>query len=83
MHPLCQYARGPTYHHCRGISFDKLGVYDAAISDFNRVLELEPHNSVAYFNRGSTYDSMGAHDQAIADFAKALELDPNHAENDA
>lgn len=40
------------------------------------MLELEPHNSVAYFNRGSTYDSLGMHDAAIADFSKALELDP-------
>lgn len=61
---------------CRGISYDKLGHYDAAIQDFNRVLQLEPNNSVAYFNRGSTYDSLGMHDAAIADFSKALELDP-------
>ena len=40
------------------------------------MLELEPNNSVAYFNRGSTYDSLGMHDAAIADFSKALELDP-------
>jgi tetratricopeptide (TPR) repeat protein len=61
---------------CRGISYDKLGHFDAAIQDFNRVLQLEPNNSVAYFNRGSTYDSLGMHDAAIADFSKALELDP-------
>jgi tetratricopeptide (TPR) repeat protein len=59
----------------RGISYDKLGKYEAAVADFSRVLELEPTNSVAYFNRGSTYDSMGAHDHAIADFGRALELD--------
>jgi hypothetical protein len=35
----------------RGISFDKLGHFHAAIDDFNRVLQLEPNNSVAYFNR--------------------------------
>jgi len=60
----------------RGISFDKLGHFDAAIDDFNQVLLLDPTNSVAYFNRGSTYDSIGMHDAAIADFGRALELDP-------
>lgn len=61
---------------CRGISYDKLGHYELAIQDFDRVIQLEPSNSVAYFNRGSTYDSMGAHDAAISDFGRALELDP-------
>lgn len=61
---------------CRGISYDKLGHFGEAVQDFNKVLQLEPNNSVAYFNRGSTYDSLGMHDAAIADFSKALELDP-------
>lgn len=60
----------------RGISYDKLGHFEEAVLDFNKVIQLDPNNSVAYFNRGSTYDSMGAHDQAISDFGKALELDP-------
>jgi hypothetical protein len=35
-------------------------------ADFTRVLELDPSNANAYFNRGSTHDSIGAYDRAIA-----------------
>ena len=35
----------------RGISFDKLGQFAEAIADFTRVLELDPSNVNAYFNR--------------------------------
>ena len=35
----------------RGISFDKLGQFEEAIADFTRVLELDPSNVNAYFNR--------------------------------
>jgi lipoprotein NlpI len=64
----------------RGISYDKLGAYEAAVEDFSQVIALEPGNSVAYFNRGTTFDSLGLHDQAIADFSKALELEPNNGD---
>jgi Flp pilus assembly protein TadD len=39
------------------------------------VLELDPTNANAYFNRGSAYDSIGDFDAAIADYTRALDLD--------
>ena len=39
------------------------------------MLDLDPTNANAYFNRGSTYDSMGLYDKAIADYTRALEID--------
>ena len=39
------------------------------------VLELDPSNANAYFNRGSAYDSIGDFDAAIADYTRALDLD--------
>jgi hypothetical protein len=44
---------------CRGISNDKLGDYDAAISDFNAVVALEPKNVNALFSRGFSKDNKG------------------------
>jgi lipoprotein NlpI len=61
--------------HNRGISYDKKGMFEAAIADFTRVLELDSTNANAYFNRGSTHDSLGAYDKAIADYSRALDLD--------
>ena len=50
-------------------------MYQEAISDFTKVLELDSGNANAYFTRASTFDSQGAVAQAIADYSMALELD--------
>lgn len=39
------------------------------------MLELEPANMNAYFNRGSAYDSKGMYKESVEDFTKALELE--------
>jgi tetratricopeptide (TPR) repeat protein len=58
-------------------------MYQEAISDFTRVLELDNGNANAYFNRASTFDSQGAVAQAIADYSMALELDSRASEGGA
>ena len=39
------------------------------------MLQLDPTNANAYFNRGSALDGLGKYDKAIVDYSKALELD--------
>jgi len=39
------------------------------------VIEIDPSNANAYFNRGCCYDSVGELDLAISDYSVALELD--------
>jgi tetratricopeptide (TPR) repeat protein len=41
------------------------------------VIEEDPLNANAYFNRGATHDSIGAYDKAVADYSRALEIDQN------
>ena len=45
------------------------------MKDFSRVIEIDPSNANAYFNRGCCYDSIGELDLAISDYSVALELD--------
>ncbi|MBK7704699.1 MAG: tetratricopeptide repeat protein [Acidobacteria bacterium] len=45
-----------------------------AIADFNKVLELDPADALAFNNRGFAYRRMGNTKLAIADFTKAIEL---------
>ena len=52
-----------------------MGHYKEAIRDFTRVIEIDPDNANAYFNRGCCYDSVGELDLAISDYSVALELD--------
>ena len=39
------------------------------------MIEIDPENANAYFNRGCCYDSVGELDLAISDYSVALELD--------
>lgn len=40
----------------RGICFERLGEFYKAIEDFNKVIEKNPLNMNAYFNRGCCFD---------------------------
>ncbi|MGP8215059.1 MAG: tetratricopeptide repeat protein [Bacteroidia bacterium] len=50
-----------------------------ALSDYNKLLELDPAYAHAYNNRGLIYYDRGQYDLAMADYNKALELDSRNA----
>ena len=51
---------------------DKIGDYEAAISDYTSSLRLEPHNAFAFYNRGISRDRAGNFEEAYDDFSKAI-----------
>jgi tetratricopeptide (TPR) repeat protein len=53
------------------------------VKDFTSVIEIDPQNANAYFNRGCCYDSIGELDLAISDYSVALELDLRSGNDDA
>jgi tetratricopeptide (TPR) repeat protein len=53
--------------------------FDQALSDYTKVIELDPKLAQAYNNRGLTYVNKGNLDQALSDYAQAIELDPKNA----
>src|SRR5436309_1713742 len=52
---------------------------DAAIVDFNRAIQLNPKDAVAYSNRGNTKRDKGDVDGAIVDYNRAIRLDSKYA----
>ena len=46
---------------------------------FNRAIELDPNDALAYFNRGNAYADQEEYARAMEDFNRAIELDPNDA----
>jgi tetratricopeptide (TPR) repeat protein len=58
---------------------ERKGDYDRAIADFNKAIELDPKDAIAYGGRGFAYSSKADYDRAIADLTKAIELDPKNA----
>jgi tetratricopeptide (TPR) repeat protein len=48
------------------------------VADYSQLIQLQPDNAEAYYNRGICYDTVGQLDLAIEDYNKVLMLDPGH-----
>ena len=64
----------------RGVAYDSLVNYNAAIRDYNQSIALNPQYALAHNNRGAAYGKLGNQDAAIQDYSRAIELDPQIAE---
>jgi tetratricopeptide (TPR) repeat protein len=53
------------------------GDYLASISLFNRLLEIDPKNEIAFTYRGNAYTELGDYEKAIADYTEAIKLRPD------
>jgi tetratricopeptide (TPR) repeat protein len=52
-------------------------LYDQAIADYTKAIELKPDYAQAYTNRGLENEKLGQRDKAIADYHQALSLAPD------
>jgi tetratricopeptide (TPR) repeat protein len=60
----------------RGEAYRLLKDYPRAIQDFDRAVELDPHDAGAYASRGQAYRLLKDYPRAIQDFDQTVELDP-------
>ena len=63
----------------KGVALVMEGKYNEAIEAFNKAIELNPKDAVAYNNRGAAYGQTGNYKQQIEDSSKALQLNPKDA----
>ena len=56
----------------RGIAKSDLEDYDGAISDYNKVIELNPDYTFVYYDRGQAKANLDDNIGAIADFTKVI-----------
>jgi serine/threonine protein kinase/Tfp pilus assembly protein PilF len=62
----------------RAVCYILLKLYDRAVLDLSRCIELDPRNAKALRNRGYTYGTIGRFEEAIGDYSRSLELEPDH-----
>ena len=68
----------PLAYQWRGAAFREMGDYEAAIDDYNRVVELLPEPY--WFNRrGLVHEEQKQFEKAVADYTRAIELNPKWA----
>lgn len=61
-----------------GMECDKNKDFAGAINNFSKVIEIDPNNEYAYFNRGNIYCSLGKYKEAISDYTKTIEINANY-----
>jgi len=49
-----------------------------ALADFNKAIDLDSTNSMAFFNRGLVYYDMKKYNNTMADFNSSIKLEPNN-----
>ena len=70
----------PRWLTARGGVLAKLKREAAAMADLDRVVELEPKNTLPLVTRAQTWLQFGNGDRAVADFSKAIDLNPKDLE---
>ena len=73
-------AREVAIHFFKGATHVLKEQWDEGITQYDKVLELNPRYAIAYRTRGFAYCCKGKYDQAISDSTKAVELNPRYAD---
>jgi len=63
-------------HYFLGVAFARKGLSSEALTEFERVIELNGWKDVTYYNMGVLYESMGFYDQAYTSYAAAYKANP-------
>ena len=64
----------------RAQTLARSGKTEEALAEFNRAVELDPHNAQAFYGRGLLYQGNRQHQPAIEDFTAANGLTPQRSE---
>jgi len=66
-------------HFNKGIDYHSKGMYDEAISEFSKAIEISPSYQEAFYNRALAYHDLEEYEKSLSDLTKAIELNPNYA----
>ncbi|MBA7497165.1 Photosystem I assembly protein Ycf3 [subsurface metagenome] len=67
-------------HIFKGVDYGLKGMYDEAIAEYKRAIEINPNYAEAHGNLGVAYAAKGMYDEAIAEYKRAIGINPNYAE---
>jgi tetratricopeptide (TPR) repeat protein/DNA-binding transcriptional ArsR family regulator len=73
---LCQIRDSWTERSIYAECLFKLGQYEDALKEVDRVIELNPSSYNAWNNRGTTLSILGRYEEALASYDKALDINP-------
>lgn len=59
-----------------GLKYAELKYYEKAIEKFNKVIEIEPENGSAYYNKGLALEHLQRFSEALDCYSKSISLNP-------
>ena len=62
----------------KGIAYYDKRMYDEAVAEFKKAIEVNPNLAEAHNSLGAAYANKGMLDEAIAEYKKTIEINPNH-----
>ena len=62
-----------------GVVLTQQNKYDEAVAKYEKAIEIDPRDAIAYFNWGVVLSEQKKYDEAVAKYQKAIELDPKLA----
>lgn len=65
-------------HNNLGNTYRKKGLYDKALREYKKAININPRFAEAYNNLGVTFADMGELRRAVRQFRKALQINPNY-----
>lgn len=66
-------------YNYRGFTYDRMDMYEEALADYTRAINLDSTFVMAYNNRGAAYERLREYEKALADYTMAIEADPTMA----
>jgi len=64
----------PVLYYRRGVEWSHRGVFDLALADFSRAIDLKDDYARAYFSRATVYNVLKEFDKAKDDFYRSRSL---------
>ncbi len=72
---LISHGYADDHYNQRKLFYDS-GKFEQAIEEFNKAIDLNPKDAIAYYHHGNSYAELGKDKKALEDYSQAIHINP-------